>query len=303
MNELFTVVVIICMALGAMLLLYWLLFRGNSPYRLGGWKKPTFVLLPEERFFLEDRILFYNNLTDTDKEVFEYKVCEFLTNCRITGIQTEVSKRDKLLVACSAVIPIFRFTNWTYNNLDEVLIYPNSFDMQFQTSGDGRNVLGMVGTGPLRGKMILSQQALRAGFEIDNDKKNTGMHEFVHLIDMADGETDGVPSALLEQAYVLPWLNIIKKCSSEIRADKSDINPYAAVNNQEFFAVASEYFFERPELMEHKHPQLYALLVKMYCTKPKLHRIHKRRDTKRNDPCPCGSGKKFKYCCLPKHNS
>ncbi|MFV0484009.1 MAG: zinc-dependent peptidase [Bacteroidales bacterium] len=302
MNYTLITIIIVCVALGVIFLLYLLLFRKESTYKLRGWKKPAFSLSPEERVFLEGKVLFYSSLEDCDKDLFEYKVCEFLTNCKVTGIQTELTKYDKLLVACSAIIPVFRFNNWTYNNLDEVLIYPNAFDMQFQTSGEGRNVLGMVGTGTLSGKMILSQQALRAGFDIDNDKKNTALHEFVHLIDMADGEVDGIPSVLLDRSYALPWLSIINTCSAEIRADKSDINPYGAVNNQEFFAVVSEYFFERPELMKQKHPDLYELLVKVYCTTPKLHRIKKRRDTKRNDPCPCGSGRKFKHCCLPKYN-
>lgn len=50
----------------------------------------------------------------------------------------------------------------------------------------------------------------------------------------------------------------------EIRADKSDINPYATTNQQEFFAVAAEYFFERPQLMKEKHPELYEMLEKIF---------------------------------------
>lgn len=83
---------------------------------------------------------------------------------------------------------------------------------------------------------------------------------------------------------------------------KSDINVYGATNNQEFLAVASEYFFERPQLLERKHPELYKILSDVF--KQDLARLPKAgqplpRIIGRNDACPCGSGKKYKKCCMP----
>ena len=54
----------------------------------------------------------------------------------------------------------------------------------------------------------------------------------------------------------------------EIIDDRSDINPYGATNEAEFFAVVSEYFFERPELLKEKHPELYELLLKIFHPEP-----------------------------------
>lgn len=51
-------------------------------------------------------------------------------------------------------------------------------------------------------------------------------------------------------------------------ADSSDINPYGATSNAEFFAVASEYFFERPDLLQEKHPELHELLSQVFRQKP-----------------------------------
>ena len=109
-------------------------------------------------------------------------------------------------------------------------------------------------------KMILSLNALRHGFENKTDKLNTAIHEFVHLIDMADGSIDGLPDSIMEKPYTIPWLDLIHRKVEEMEDKKSDLNPYGATSKVEFFAVAAEYFFERPKLLKRKHPKLYKKL-------------------------------------------
>ena len=84
-----------------------------------------------------------------------------------------------------------------------MLIYPDTFNHNFETEGAGRRILGMVGTGYMNGVMILSKKALRDGFSNTSDKRNTAIHEFVHLIDKMDGYIDGVPEILLKQSYCI----------------------------------------------------------------------------------------------------
>lgn len=262
------------------------------------WKVPSTPFPPHWRAILTSQVAFYNALSSEDKNRFEHKVQEFLLNCRITGIQTEVDTTDQLLVASSAIIPIFQFKNWRYANLSEVLLYPSTFDEKFQTEGTDRNILGMVGTGYMEGKMILSKPALLHGFKNETDKKNTAIHEFVHLIDKLDGTIDGVPALLLEKQYAIPWIDLIDKKIDEIFENRSDINPYGGTNRGEFLSVVSEYFFERPKLLERNHPQLYALLEQIF-----NHDMAAKNLTKgngkigRNSLCPCNSGLKFKKCC------
>ena len=245
---------------------------------------------------------FYNALSDEEKGWFEYKVQEFLLNCRVTGIQTDVDTTDKLLVASSAVIPIFEFKNWRYLNIHEVLLYPSEFNEKFETEGDDRHILGMVGTGYMDGKMILSKPALRHGFQNESDRRNTAIHEFVHLIDKSDGKIDGVPLLLLEKQYAIPWIDLIDKKIDEIFENKSDINPYGGTNRGEFFSVVSEYFFERPKLLEKQHPELYALLEQIFNQDMASKNLRKKNGKiGRNSPCPCNSGLKFKNCCGRMH--
>jgi len=218
---------------------------------------------------LENNIAFFRGLNANEKQQFENELRDFLSYVRITGVNTTIDDLDRIFVAASAVIPVFAFPGWKYYNLREVLLYSDTINMEFQTEGDGRNILGMVGTGYLEGKMLLSKFALQQGFKNESDKNNTAIHEFVHLIDKADGDTDGIPSQLLAKQYSIPWLDMTYQQMQEILKGKSDINPYGATNKAEFFAVVSEYFFERPDLLEQKHPELFKLLQEIFKQDPK----------------------------------
>ncbi|WP_443937027.1 zinc-dependent peptidase [Pedobacter sp. MW01-1-1] len=225
-------------------------------------KKPSTELLSDEdKKILDDNVHYYHNLDSTDKKRFEQKVAEFFDTVKIEGIGIDLSPLDELLIASSAVIPIFGFENWRYKNLSSVLLYPDTFNKEFEFEGSGdRNIMGMVGTGYMNGQMILSRAALRHGFSKSAGKENTAIHEFVHLLDKSDGATDGIPENLIPHGYAIPWLKMIHEEITKIEENKSDINPYAITNEAEFFAVASEYFFERPELLKDKHPELYYAL-------------------------------------------
>ena len=227
----------------------------------------------EWRDFLLEKVVFYRTLSDEEKSRFEKSVQEFIINYQIIGIDVSVTDQDKLLVASSAIIPIFGFPDWRYHNLKIIQLYPDMFNENFETEGTGRRTLGMVGTGFMEGKMILSKPALYHGFDNVSDKKNTAIHEFVHLIDKSDLAVDGIPEVLLDKPYTIPWLDLMHSEIEKIYQKKSDINPYGGTNTAEFFAVISEYFFERPQLLARKHPELYSVLEQAFhqkMTKRKL---------------------------------
>lgn len=217
-----------------------------------------------EKEILRQHVLFYQRLTDEEKIRFEENVKTFLQKIRITGIKTVVEDSDRVFVAAAAIIPIFAFKGWEYRNIHEVLLYPGSFNHEYNLEGEGRNVLGMVGTGALQNVMLLSQQDLRTGFLNHTEKSNTAIHEFVHLIDKTDGSTDGIPETLLPHKYILPFLKRMHEEIQLIQSGQSDINPYGTTNEAEFLAVAAEYFFEQPEKMKEKHPMLYGLLENVF---------------------------------------
>lgn len=215
------------------------------------------------RSILREEVDFYNELTEEERPRFEQRVQLFLGLRRVTGIDTEIDDEVRVLVAASAVIPIFAFPDWDYPHLEEVLIYPGAFTRDFARTGAGRDVLGMVGDGAMSRVVILSKPALLSGFRRHRDGYNTGIHEFVHLIDAADGAYDGVP-ALLSRPYVGPWLDLMHREMQAIRHGDSDIREYGGTKKEEFFAVASEYFFEKPDLLAKENPRLYQMMSRIF---------------------------------------
>ncbi len=236
------------------------------------YKKPLKkIILPESyREILTNYVSYYRRLDEENKLIFEEKIKEFLSYVRIDGIDTAVDEIDKLLVASSAIIPVFGFKKWKYYNLNNVLLYPDSFNKEkFLASGYEKNTLGMIGNGPMQNVMILSKPSLRWGFQ-SLSASNTGIHEFVHLLDKEDGEVDGLPEALLNRKYNSAWLSLVNKNIELITNGKSDINNYAASNKAEFFAVTSEYFFNQPELFKENHPELFDILCKIFNQYPTI---------------------------------
>jgi Mlc titration factor MtfA (ptsG expression regulator) len=237
-----------------------------------GWvsneKKPDPLPVTDGQL-LDEHVAYYRSLPDEKKKLFEDRVSHFLQHTRIDGVGTTVDEVDRLLVASSAVIPIFGFEGWYYYQLTNVLLYDDRFNEDYETKGGNRNILGMVGEGgALQSTMVLSKPALRDGFANENSKSNTGIHEFVHLLDKADGSTDGLPEYLLDKSHIKPWVQLIHRAIKEIKENQSDIDPYGMTNEAEFFAVVSEYFFKRPDLLAQKHPDLFARLEEIFRQNP-----------------------------------
>lgn len=236
-----------------------LIFLAFQPRR-----KKQFVLPDNYRQILEDYVHFYAQLSDIRKKHFEERLLKFLASVKISGANAEVEDMDRVLVGAAAIIPVFNIWDWEYVQLKEVLIYPGNFNIDFDQYGMERHVLGMVGTGALQNVMILSKWELREGFINRQTKRNTAIHEFVHLVDKMDGTIDGVPEILLERQYVPEWKQLLQQTIQEIQAGHSDIDLYAATNAAECFAVMSEYFFEQPEQFSIHHPVLYAMMQRIF---------------------------------------
>lgn len=236
-------------------------------FRYGGRKKIRLPAAMNDELIdeiLMKHVRFYHLLPAGEQRVFLDRVRYFLEHTKISAEKgAVVTDEDRVLIAASATIPLFHFKHWVYRNLTEVLVYPDYFDERFSTQSEGRNLAGMVGSGALNGKMILSQHALRIGFSEDS-ADNTAIHEFVHLIDKADGEVDGIPEYLIPKSLIEPWIKEMHKTILAIRTGESEIREYASTNEAEFLAVVSEYFFKNPTLLKEEHPKLYQMLDRIY---------------------------------------
>lgn len=255
---------------------------------------------------LQRDVVFFRALEPAEQVRFRRELQVFLGEKRVTGVGCAVHETTRVLAGASAIIPIFGFPEWEWDQINEVLIYPSRFDEEFSFGkGAGKRILGMVGTGAMNRLMILVKPDLLRGFRNAADKHNVGLHEFAHLVDKSDGAIDGLPEVGLERESIGPWIELVRRKMAEIDRGDSDIDSYALTNEAEFFAVATEYFFERPGIMRKKHPLFYRMLERVFrqdlaSRVGALSAARKvgRPSFGRNSPCPCGSGRKYKKCCL-----
>lgn len=254
------VVIQIFFALALILLIILFVFR----IRIG---LPAGTALPENfRELFADYVNFYRQLDEKGKESFEKRAEHFLSAVKITGIGAVVEDIDRILIAAGAIIPVYRIADWQYINLHEILLYPGTFNADFDQSGSERPITGMVGHGAMQNVMIITKWELRQGFINNNDARNTAIHEFAHLIDKMDGTMDGVPEIILERKYTAKWKSMMDATIWQMKNKGSDIDMYGATNHAEFFAVVSEYFFEQPDLFRSNHPGLHEMLERIYRT-------------------------------------
>jgi MtfA peptidase len=260
---------------------------------------------PEEwEKILKSHVGMYLVLTPEKKERFKERVHRFILTKPIVGYQTDVDDIVKILVASSAVMLTLSFERWNFNYLSGVIVTDQVINPE--VGKQGNVVLGQVETSGDNSKMVLSKSSLLQGFRNMNDRKNVGVHEFAHVLDHADGEIDGIPRAIMPPELVDRWVELVGNKIKAVFDNGSDIDTYGATSESEFFAVATEYFFEKPDVMKQKHPAMYEILSTTFqqdesssfgVNFQKLPGFSGDR-IGRNAPCPCGSGKKFKRCCM-----
>lgn len=221
---------------------------------------------PEWEEVLQREVSYYRVLPNDRKQIFRDKVQRFINTKSITGggavhITTELL----VLTAASAVIPIMGLKGWPYYSLEEVVLVPDNVRNPSDVKSLERsNILGMVMGEYASHTVFLSADALVAGFKDRKDSQNVGIHEFAHMIDGDDGQVDGIPALYMPKELIPEWKALMEEKIELIEEGKSKIDPYAATNDQEFFAVLSEAFFENPSRVKNEMPKVYNILSKVY---------------------------------------
>jgi MtfA peptidase len=219
--------------------------------------------LPEAwRSFLETRYDHYDRLPLDLRRRFEDDVRIFLDEKRITGVEVPVTDELRLLVAASAVTLSLGWPAYEWEQLTEVLLYPDGFDRDYNFGNRER-----VGETDLWGSIILSVPSLLESFEDPDDAYHVGIHEFAHLLDVDRRTFDGIPPGL-DSARRVEWVALAEKEMERLRQGKSVLDPYGAQEPVEFLAVAVEAFFEAPLALRRRHPELYALLSAYFVQDP-----------------------------------
>ena len=185
---------------------------------------------------------------------FEDDLRLFLADKRITGVGVELDDELRLLVAASAVTLSVGWPDYEWDQLTEVLLYPDDFDRDYRFGGEER-----AGEAHPWGTVILSVPALVESFEVPDDAYHVGLHEFAHLLDVDQTHFDGIPVGL-DETRAREWVLLAEREMERLRSGRSAFDDYGAHDPVEFLAVAVEAFFEIPQVVRRRHRDLYAIL-------------------------------------------
>ena len=214
---------------------------------------------------LEDRVPFVKDLEDESGELRE----RFLERLKIfvwekhwieAGGMT-ITDEVRVVIAAAAVRLTLHQGENAYNDLTEIVVYPS----HYHHPGDNESVV--FGEAHQWGTVVLSWDAVISGLATPNDGHDTATHEFAHVLDRVDGSFDGTPD-LRARDHFRPWAAIMSQHFLALRdGDKDErrvLRNYGATNEAEFFAVATESFFEKPNQMKKRTPKLYEELSRFY---------------------------------------
>lgn len=214
------------------------------------------------RRFLEDRYEHYHRLPPELRRRFEDDVRIFLLEKRITGVGIEATDDLKLLVAASAVTLSVGWPDFEWDRLTEVLLYPDDFDRDYNLEPGEQ-----LGETHAWGTVILSVPALHESFEDPWDAYHVGLHEFAHLLDLGQGEFEGIPAGL-GPAGAAEWVALVEKERERMRRGKSVIDDYGEDDPVEFLGVAVEAFFEVSLALRLRHAEVYRILCAYFHQDP-----------------------------------
>jgi len=220
---------------------------------------------------------YYHKLSATEKENIQKSILIFIESKEFTGVKLEITDEIRVTIAFYACLLLLHISPQNcYDNLLTIIVYPN-----YVVYEGGKERGGVV----TKESLLLAGQSANDTVIISwNDakkearhigKENVIIHEFAHEIDFLDGEIDGIPP-LSKEKYI-QWSEVLSREYEKLKAKAlanrywgkyKILGAYAATNEAEFFAVATERFFGTPNALKHHFPDLYNELKDFYKIDP-----------------------------------
>ena len=227
---------------------------------------------------VRQHLSFLDGLSEAEDQWLRESAVLFLQDKHLTCLPgVELHQEQRLLLAAQAQLPLLHLgdLNW-YQGFHEIVLYPDDFlspQRHRDASGvehewDGEH----SGEAWQQGPIILAWPGVMAsgGWE----GYNLVIHELAHKLDMLNGDANGLPP-LHHDMRVQDWASVMQSAYDDLNRQldanpdaDTEIDPYAAENPAEFFAVTSEYFFSAPDLLVNSYPQVYAQLSRFYRQDP-----------------------------------
>jgi MtfA peptidase len=226
---------------------------------------------------IQRNVPMYGQLSEADRHELRSRVLVFIAEKSFEGAGgLEMTDEVRVTIAAQASILLLRLDDDDYYpRLRSIVVYPSAYVVP-REERDGEvvreNDAVHLGESWTHGTVVLSWDSARRGAADPRDGANVILHEFAHQLDQEDGAADGTPE-LHRLALYAPWARVLSEHFLALRTAaltgrRTLLDGYGATSEAEFFAVASECFFERPVQLRTRHPELYEELAAYYRQDP-----------------------------------
>jgi len=228
------------------------------------WRVSRTSLPESSKTWLENHVRLYRHLDDRRRRRFERDVQFVLDEYSFEGVQeTPVTEELRLGVAAGVALLLHGRPTWDLPGTQTFLFYPDRFDDDYY----GGTFADYDGMAHEQGPTIFTAESVHASWADPADGDNVVLHELAHHFDFDNVTADGVPSLIAPESADI-WQDLVQREMQRIRLGRSILRPYAAEAPSEFFAVATEVFFECPEPMKRRHRELFDALQAFYQVNP-----------------------------------
>jgi MtfA peptidase len=226
---------------------------------------------------IENNIPIYLRFSPNERRSLQGHIQVFLAEKQFIGCSgLEVTQEMKVVIAAIACLLLLNDRGEYFPKLHSILIYPSTYLVKETTSVSDYVVeerrVARLGESWNRDQVVVSWEQVKQDTSNWRDGHNVVLHEFAHQLDQEDGKAEGVP--ILQQKSDYPiWAKVMaaeyqQLCQDVQQGVKTVIDSYGTTNAAEFFAVATETFFEKPQQLLNQHPALYNLLKGYYHLNP-----------------------------------
>lgn len=180
----------------------------------------------------------------------------------------------RVRIALKACVPVLELGLDYYDSFRGIVIYPGDFRVHEHHMDDAgvvhEEIRQLCGQSLAQGPMVLSWDTLAS--ERASNGQDLVIHECAHKLDVLNGDNEGFPplhSSMSTRAWTRAFRAAYRQLCDQIDAgEETRLDPYASENAAEFFAVASETFFTRPDILYEDFPAVYAQLTAFYRQDP-----------------------------------
>ncbi|HMF15980.1 MAG TPA: M90 family metallopeptidase [Gemmataceae bacterium] len=225
---------------------------------------------------LHNNVAHYRSLTEAEQARLRDDLRIFIAEREWEGCGgLEMTDEIKVTIAAQACLLVLGLNLDMFRHVRTILVYPTAFKVApevgiLETPGL-KAERALLGEANYRGPILLAwDKVLAGGRRLGHD--NLVFHEFAHQLDMLDGYADGVPP-LKDRKQARRWGRITSAEFEHLRQESDSgmatfLDAYGAIDEGEFFAVTTEYFFNSPVPLRERHPKLYDLFREFYQQDP-----------------------------------